>query len=134
MRNSHKRFVNRWVEMNVSRNSPCKFFESLEIISLPMRHGEGRLCLEPKDGNGKQEDFVKAHAPLRYTEDVNGSFDRIAALTNESGTVLGMMPHPEAFMRATHHPQWTERQWQQPSSKRPPDGVVIFQNIRKVLN
>jgi len=32
---------------------------------------------------------------LRYSEDVNGSVDRIAAVTNRQGNVVGMMPHPE---------------------------------------
>ena len=32
---------------------------------------------------------------LRYADEVNGSRERIAALANEEGNVLGLMPHPE---------------------------------------
>ncbi|MDH5333264.1 MAG: phosphoribosylformylglycinamidine synthase subunit PurQ, partial [Thermoleophilia bacterium] len=32
---------------------------------------------------------------LRYTEDVNGSLGRVAAVVSESGNVMGLMPHPE---------------------------------------
>ncbi|MFW1123146.1 phosphoribosylformylglycinamidine synthase subunit PurQ, partial [Vibrio parahaemolyticus] len=53
---------------------------------------------------------MKRLAPLRYTEEVNGSFDKIAALTNPAGNVLGLMPHPEAFVRWTQNPSWTNRQ------------------------
>jgi len=32
---------------------------------------------------------------FRYAEEVNGSQRRIAGVLNETGNVLGMMPHPE---------------------------------------
>jgi phosphoribosylformylglycinamidine synthase len=32
---------------------------------------------------------------LRYVEDPNGSQDRAAAVANEAGNVVGVMPHPE---------------------------------------
>ena len=32
---------------------------------------------------------------FRYGEEVNGSQRRIAGVLNDTGTVLGMMPHPE---------------------------------------
>ena len=32
---------------------------------------------------------------LRYTENPNGSVDDIAGIANESGNVVGLMPHPE---------------------------------------
>ncbi|SRR5579875_1308641 len=104
-RNAGGKFIDRWVELAVDRTTPCPFFESLETIQLPIRHGEGRLALAA-DASGELSESVKRHAVLRYREDVNGSFDRIAALTNSSGNVLGLMPHPEAFVRWTQHPNW----------------------------
>jgi len=32
---------------------------------------------------------------LRYTEHVNGSLGNVAGVVNESGNVMGLMPHPE---------------------------------------
>jgi phosphoribosylformylglycinamidine synthase len=32
---------------------------------------------------------------MRYTEDVNGSLGNVAAVINERGNVMGLMPHPE---------------------------------------
>lgn len=36
---------------------------------------------------------------LRYVDNPNGSVDDIAGITNASGNVVGLMPHPE---RASH--------------------------------
>jgi len=36
---------------------------------------------------------------LRYLDNPNGSVDDIAGIANESGNVVGLMPHPE---RASH--------------------------------
>jgi phosphoribosylformylglycinamidine (FGAM) synthase-like amidotransferase family enzyme len=123
VRNKSTKFSNRWVKMNVTPNTNCQFLTSLKTIELPMRHGEGRLVIKEGEVNA-----VKEEACLRYTEDVNGSYDQIAGLTNKSGNVMGLMPHPEAFVRSTQHPSWT-------TQKRPddhlPDGLSIFQNAFK---
>lgn len=37
----------------------------------------------------------------------NGSPLAIAGLTDPTGHILGLMPHPEAFHHATNHPGWT---------------------------
>jgi phosphoribosylformylglycinamidine synthase subunit PurQ / glutaminase len=113
-RNARGKFINRWVTMNVTQSPAAQiYFAGLKEIDLPMRHGEGNIKLEAageqNDDLKRREDIVKEHAALRYTEDVNGSYDRIASLTNKSGTVMGIMPHPEAFVRWTQHPQWTSR-------------------------
>jgi len=44
---------------------------------------------------------------LPYPVNPNGSAHNIAALSDPSGRVLGLMPHPERFLFATQHPQWT---------------------------
>ncbi len=73
-------------------------------MTFPIRHGEGQLVVK-EDLAGS----IKQYACLRYKEDVNGSFDRIAALSNKQGNVFGIMPHPEAFMRFSQHPAWTSK-------------------------
>lgn len=100
--NSSGRFMNKWVQLDVSEN-PGPFFAGLKTIHLPVRHGEGRLALSSEPGDDVIAQ-VKRCAPLRYSENINGSFDRIAALTNEKSNVLGLMPHPEAFVRWSQHP------------------------------
>jgi phosphoribosylformylglycinamidine synthase subunit PurQ / glutaminase len=44
---------------------------------------------------------------LPYPMNPNGSVRNIAGLGDPSGRILGLMPHPERFLFATQHPQWT---------------------------
>jgi phosphoribosylformylglycinamidine synthase len=61
-------------------------------LLIPVKHGEG--CWTADDALVAR---VAEHGQvvLRYTDDVNGSRDRIAGVANEEGNVLGLMPHPE---------------------------------------
>ena len=56
----------------------------------------------------------------------NGSQDDIAALTNQNGNVLAMMPHPERAFYHYHVPNW-----QNNISKKFGDGYKIFLNAKK---
>jgi len=139
VQNSSMRFSNRWVKMEVTSTVPCQFLSGLTTVELPMRHGEGRLLFDPS-----QAEHLKETACLRYSEDVNGSFDRIAALTNPKGNVLGLMPHPEGYVRWTQHPAWThwkanglakqsQAQTLKFASDKLPDGLAIFNNAAKAI-
>jgi phosphoribosylformylglycinamidine synthase len=104
-RNAGGKFVNCWVDLNVSRETKSPFFTGLEKIQLPIRHGEGRLFVDEHDT--KTVSMVKKQAELRYDTNINGSYDQIAGLSNDAGNVFGLMPHPEAFVRWSQHPAWT---------------------------
>lgn len=124
-RNSGKKFINRWVQLSVDSKVSCPWLEGLTEFDLPIRHGEGRLS-PAKDS----EDSVKKQAPLRYSIEINGSFDRISGLTNAKGNVFGLMPHPEAFVRWTQHPSWTRLTTLPEKS---PPGLKIFQNAHTMV-
>lgn len=53
----------------------------------------------------------------------NGSEADIAGLCDETGRVLGLMPHPERFVTWTQHPCWTSR-----PPREPGDGLAFFTN------
>jgi len=141
--NLPNRFINRWISMRVNNKVDSWFLKGLKSIDLPIRHGEGRLTVEEE-----QKEYVKQFACLNYEEDLTGSFDCIAGLSNRRGNVLGLMPHPEAFIRFSQHPSWTtSRQGayivkskgsaetqvlEKPRTH--PDGLVIFQNARRALD
>lgn len=116
--NSGGKFINRWVRLEATPESRSSFLAGLDDVHLPIRHGEGRLMVAEDDTDAVKQ-RVKQHGVLRYGEDVNGSFDRIAGLINEQGNVFGLMPHPEAFVRWTQHPAWTRPG--APTSGRPAD-------------
>jgi phosphoribosylformylglycinamidine synthase I len=61
-------------------------------LRLPIAHGTGRWHADPEvcravEGEGQ--------VVMRYEEDTNGSFGRIAGVCNAAGNVVGVMPHPE---------------------------------------
>ena len=61
-------------------------------LVIPVKHGEGNWVA---DHTVHAEVVERGQVVLRYTEDVNGSLDRVAGIANEDGNVLGLMPHPE---------------------------------------
>ena len=61
-------------------------------IVLPIAHGEGRYQCSDDTLKQLQDDDAIA---LRYRNNPNGSIADIAGITNASGNVLGLMPHPE---------------------------------------
>ena len=68
-------------------------------ISIPVAHHDGNYyaddaMLDRLEGEGQ--------VAFRYAEDVNGSARGIAGVLNAAGNVLGMMPHPERAIEATH--------------------------------
>lgn len=123
--NASGRFECRWVWLkNVAPANPL--LRGIDLIALPIAHGEGRLVTTPK----VTADALKANgrAPLVYCDargdettypgDPNGSDGAIAALSNPAGNVLGLMPHPER--NVLPH--------QAPAGRPPAAGLTIFRN------
>ena len=44
---------------------------------------------------------------MEFPLNPNGSENAIAGICNETGRLMGLMPHPEAFTHFTNHPRWT---------------------------
>lgn len=71
------------------------------VITLPIAHGEGRYFAEADtltqlENNGQiLFRYCNAQGKITDNSNPNGSLKNIAGITNESGNVLGMMPHPE---------------------------------------
>jgi phosphoribosylformylglycinamidine synthase len=61
----------------------------------------GRIVLRYVDAHGDE--------PTGFPANPNGSIAHAAGLTDTTGRVLGLMPHPERFLFATQHPQWTRK-------------------------
>jgi phosphoribosylformylglycinamidine synthase len=76
------------------------------VMTMPIAHGEGNFYAEPEDlarleGEG-QVVFRYTDAAGRVTEadNVNGSANAIAGVSNAAGNVVGLMPHPERASEA----------------------------------
>jgi phosphoribosylformylglycinamidine synthase len=103
VRNADLRFVCRQVKLKVENNQT--FFTNRmqkgAIVSCPVAHGEGNYICDPetlKQLEGENR------VVFRYAEGTNpnGALNDIAGIMNESGTVIGMMPHPENMIEPLH--------------------------------
>ena len=101
MRNAGLHFVCRPVGLKVE-NSQSIFtsaYSAGEEIAIPVAHHDGNYqadagTLDRLEGEGR--------IAFRYTRDVNGSARNIAGILNDTGNVLGMMPHPERAFETAH--------------------------------
>jgi phosphoribosylformylglycinamidine synthase len=50
----------------------------------------------------------------------------VAGICDRSGRILGLMPHPERYVRRTQHPRWTRQQLPETG-----DGLAVFRNAVK---
>ena len=101
MRNAGQTFVCRTVPLRVetSQSLFTAGYEAGQTIRVPVAHHDGNYfadeaTLDRLEGEGR--------VAFRYAETCNGSRRDIAGVLNETGTVLGMMPHPERAIEPEH--------------------------------
>jgi len=103
VRNKDLRFVCRQVKLKVENNQT--FFTNKvargTVVSCPVAHGEGNyIC----DAETLKKLEAENRVVFRYAEGTNpnGALNDIAGIMNESGSVIGMMPHPENMIEPLH--------------------------------
>jgi len=122
-------YLCRWVTMECGTNH-CVMLKKGRRYFLPMAHAEGRIAV------AEGVAIAAERAALRYVRGVarvgednpNGSWGDIAGLTDETGRVLGLMPHPERYVRRTQHPFWTAGDVAEEG-----DGLAIFRRAVQAL-
>ena len=136
--NASGRYEDRWVTLRVNPASNTPFLTGINTLEVPVRHGEGRLvvpdaatraaieaaglnCLSYVDANGD--------GTSEYPHNPNGADLNCAGLTDPTGQVFGLMPHPEAFLAAYNHPDWARRRRVNPDASEEGEGLRIFRNI-----
>ena len=108
------------------------------MIALPIRHGEGRLVIT--DPAVRQAVVDRGLACLAYCHPdgtpateypalPNGSDLSCAALTDPTGRVLGLMPHPEAHLSLYNHPNWPLLKRRDPRRSEDGEGLAVFRSI-----
>lgn len=130
--NKSGKFEDRWLTLKCNDRCPSVFTRGLpSLIQLPIAHGEGRFV--PAEGSILKELKENHLIAFRYSDEKgritngahnpNGSIEGIAGISDSSGRVLGMMPHPERYIHRYQHPQWCR-------ANLPKDGVglKIFRN------
>lgn len=98
--NDHGRFECSWVELEPVA-SRCVWTAGLSgTIECPIAHGEGRYVHPDVAAL-----VADGRVALRYVgRNPNGSAGSIAGVTDETGRVLGLMPHPEDHVIVDQHP------------------------------
>jgi len=116
-RNVSEQFEARFSSVKIGQSNSI-FLKDMagSIMPIAIAHGEGRAIFK-----GNQSD---QHIALQYVDHAgdltqtyphnpNGSDNAVAGVTNDSGQVTIMMPHPERVFRAvqnSYHPKdWDER-------------------------
>ncbi|REJ64694.1 MAG: phosphoribosylformylglycinamidine synthase subunit PurQ [Planctomycetota bacterium] len=136
--NDSGQFEDRWVRLGV-RGELSVFLKGIDQMYLPVAHAEGKLVTRDEVTLARLD--AAGQLPLRYLpldNSANGTGDQVevpfpdnpngsqlaaAAMCDESGRVLGLMPHPERHIDPVQHPRWTRGEGGEQG-----DGLAVFQN------
>jgi phosphoribosylformylglycinamidine synthase len=113
--NDSGQFEDRWVRVRCDDRSRCAWTRGIGEMDLPVRHGEGKFIVRSPEVLARlaEEGLIALRyaspggGQPAYPEDPNGSDGHVAGICDPSGRVFGLMPHPEAFVHAQNHPDWT---------------------------
>jgi phosphoribosylformylglycinamidine synthase I len=135
----------RWIYLSHENGGNCAFTKSIaeaSVVRIPVAHSEGRFmfakeneekCLEKLRDND-QLVFRYCYSngePANgdYPSNPNGAFYDIAGICDPSGTIFGLMPHPERAYFGWQLPDWTKKETMPAFS----DGKLIFDSVAEYL-
>jgi len=116
----------RWIRVKHENNGKCIFTRRIpkgKVLRIPVAHSEGRF-LFPKE---RENDYLAklydddqlvfrycqadgSYAQNEYPANPNGAFHDIAGICSASGTIFGLMPHPERALYGWQLPDWTDKE------------------------
>jgi phosphoribosylformylglycinamidine synthase len=133
--NDSGKFEARWVYLKCHKSQVaghrCVWTKDIpEVISLPVAHGEGKFVVQNdsvmerlrKNGQIVFHYCSAQGEPGGYPDNPNGSQDNIAGISDATGRILGLMPHPERHIDFLQHPRHRH------GPAREGDGFFIFKN------
>ncbi|RKY88202.1 phosphoribosylformylglycinamidine synthase subunit PurQ [candidate division KSB1 bacterium] len=135
--NDSGHYEDRWVHLTVNKKSNCVFTRGIDMMYLPVRHGEGKFYTEDEDvilslfrNNQVVLQFIDPRDGLptsEYPYNPNGSIEAITGICDPTGRIFGLMPHPEAYWSPFNHPNWVRLKI---DNKLPEEGqgIKIFRN------
>ena len=137
VRNQSERFEARFSLVEVAA-SPSLLLDGMVGSHMPIAVSHGEGFVEVRDPAHLAALEAKGLVALRFIDNFgkvtetypanpNGSPNGITAVTNESGRVTIMMPHPERVFRTVSH-SWHPAEWGEDSP-----WMRIFRNARKQL-
>jgi phosphoribosylformylglycinamidine synthase I len=130
-RNESARYEDRWVTLEVTTDRSV-FLRPGERYEVPVAHAEGRFL--PLDETVRARLHRDRQIALRYVGpdgarpaaypwNPNGAVDDVAGITDPTGRILGLMPHPER-----NQLPWQSPRFHRGDAPRVPDGLRLFRN------
>lgn len=127
--NASNRYEDRWVRLEVTTDRSV-FLRRGETYEVPVAHAEGRLL--PATDIVRRRLHADGQVALRYLGpdgghpapypfNPNGAVDDIAGITDPTGRILGLMPHPER-----HQFPWQSPRFHRDGPAKVPDGLRMF--------
>ena len=115
----------RWTFLTYQNRGKCVFTRQVaakSVLRVPVAHSEGRFMFARE----REEEYFRRllendqlvfqycnpdgnQARGTYPSNPNGSFRDIAAICDSSGTIFGLMPHPERACFGWQLPDWPEK-------------------------
>ncbi len=134
-----------WVHLKHENKCKCVFTRKIKdptVLRIPIAHGEGRFIFDKR----REEEYLKRlyendqlvfrysnekgeYAEGKFPTNPNGAFHDIAGVCDSSGTIFGLMPHPERAYYSWQQPDWTRRE----RIAKYGDGRLIFESIAEYL-
>jgi phosphoribosylformylglycinamidine synthase len=130
-----------WISLKNESRGKCVFATKVKknvVLRIPVAHGEGRFMLEKAKQEQQLERLCEndqlvfrycgengeaAHG--RFPLNPNGSFHDIAGICDPSGTIFGLMPHPERAYYGWQQSDWTRKD----SIEKYGSGRLIFESV-----
>ncbi|MFH0990546.1 MAG: phosphoribosylformylglycinamidine synthase subunit PurQ [bacterium] len=103
LRNQSLKFVCKYIHLRVE-NDATRFTSQCtkgDVLEIPIAHGDGNYFTDEEilarleENNQIVFRYCDAAGSINAESNPNGSLSNIAGIINETGNVLGMMPHPE---------------------------------------
>jgi len=135
----------RWIYLRHESSGNCVFTREIHadsVVRIPIAHAEGRFIFA-KENEKKYLEKLRDNDQLifrychlngkyangEYPANPNGSFYDIAGICNPSGTIFGLMPHPERAYFGWQLPNWTKNETMQTFGC----GKLIFESVAEYL-
>ncbi|MEM7399592.1 MAG: phosphoribosylformylglycinamidine synthase subunit PurQ [Pseudomonadota bacterium] len=106
MRNASLRFICKDVYLRVERDDTAfaGHYQKDQVVRIPIAHKDGCYFADPSTMYLLENEdriafrYCEEDGAITEAANPNGSSANIAGIYNDTGTVLGMMPHPERLI------------------------------------
>jgi len=136
--NLSARYEDRWVRLAADARAPHPALAELGDFEAPVRHAEGRLVFRDQ---GVRQAVVDRHLncltyvdadglpAIDFPANPNGAALSCAGLCDPTGRVLGLMPHPEAYLSLYNHYDWPRKRRENPDASEDGEGIRLFRAL-----